>query len=189
MKKVILSGFIVLLAFIDQLSKWWMIEMFFRPRVMEADGESLSFLTWLFTFGQERFPPAQIEVMPFFNLVMVWNRGVSFGMFASAADFMPYILSAFALMLAIILMVWMKRAQFLSTLIPIAMVIAGALANVWDRLRFGAVADFLDFYWGDWHYPAFNIADCCIVLGVIGLAFDGLYLERRRVLKKESGNE
>jgi signal peptidase II len=130
------------------------------------------------------FPPAHIEITSFFNLVMVWNKGVSFGMFASAHDYMPYILSLSALVLCGFLVVWMKRAIRLTTLIPLAMIIAGAISNVWDRVRFGAVADFLDFHYQDIHYPAFNIADCCIVLGVIALAIDGLFLDPRSPKKE-----
>lgn len=192
MQKIGLSILIVLLAFADQLSKWWVMEVFYKPRVFEADGASIPFLEWFTTFGQQQFPPVSIEITSFFNLVMVWNKGVSFGMFASAHDIMPYVLSGVALIMSVILAVWMRRATHLSTLIPLAMIISGAIANVWDRLRFGAVADFLDFHYQDIHYPAFNIADCCIVVGVLLLAFDGVILERCREkskLQKETANE
>jgi signal peptidase II len=189
MQKIILTGFIILLAFADQLSKWWVIEVFYKPRVFEADGATLSFWSWLTTFGQTQFPPTSIEVTSFFNLVMVWNKGVSFGMFSSAAEYMPYILSGVAVIMVMILIYMMTRAKHLSALSPMAMIIAGALANVWDRLRFGAVADFLDFHMGDAHYPAFNIADCSIVVGVLLLAFDGVILERRRLRQKDVKDE
>lgn len=188
MKKAFLGGLIVLLAMADQLSKWWVMEVFYRPRVFEADGASIPFTEWLTTFGLQQFPPAHIEVTSFFNMVMVWNKGVSFGMFASAHDIMPYVLSCVAVMMSIILGVWMSRTKYMSALIPLAMIISGAMANVWDRLRFGAVADFLDFHYQDMHYPAFNIADCCIVVGVLLLAFDGVILERCRQ-KKENLDE
>ena len=186
MKKfVFLSMFVFGLTIVDQISKWWVIEMFLKPRVFEAQGGTLSFLSWMTTLGQDRFPPARVEILPFFNIVMVWNQGVSFGMFASAETYMPYILGGGALLTCAVLIHWMRRAQHLTTLIPLAMIVAGAMGNVWDRVRFGGVADFLDFYYQDWHYPAFNIADCCIVVGVIALAVDGLLIEPRRT-KKES---
>lgn len=185
MTKSFLSGWIVFLIFADQVSKWWIMEVFYKPRVFEAEGATLSFFDWFITFGQKQFPPVSIEVTSFFNLVMVWNKGVSFGMFASAHDYMPYILSGVALIMSVILAIWMKRATHLTTLVPLAMIIAGAIGNIWDRLRFGAVADFLDFHVDDMHYPAFNIADCCIVVGVLLLAFDGIILERRRLRHKE----
>lgn len=187
MKKILLVLFILLLALADQLSKWWVIEVFYKPRVFDADGATLPFFDWMTRFSQEQFPPTHIEITSFFNMVMVWNKGVSFGMFASAESYMPYILGGSALVLCVILGVWMCRAVHLSTQIPLAMIIAGAVANVWDRARFGGVADFFDFHWGDWHYPAFNIADCCIVVGVLCLAVDGLIFEARR-LKRDSNN-
>lgn len=192
MQKYLLAVLIVFLAFVDQLSKWWVIEVFYKPRVFEADGASLPFFEWFTTFGQQQFPPVSIEITSFFNLVMVWNKGVSFGLFASAHDIMPYVLSAVALIMSVILGIWMRRATHLTTLIPLAMIISGAVANVWDRLRFGGVADFLDFHYQDMHYPAFNIADCCIVVGVLLLAFDGVILEpcrNKKKLQKEALNE
>ncbi len=191
-RSVFLYMLIVMLVFADQLSKWWIMEVFYKPRVFEAEGASLPFFDWFTTFGQQQFPPASIEVTSFFNLVMVWNKGVSFGMFASAHEIMPYILSAVAVIMSILLAAWMRKATHLSTLIPLAMIIAGAMGNVWDRLRFGAVADFLDFHYQDLHYPAFNVADCCIVIGVLLLAFDGVILERcrdKKKLSKEIANE
>lgn len=181
------SAFLLIVALIlaDQISKWWVIEMFLKPRVFEAQGGTLSFLTWMMTLGQDRFPPARVEIMPYFNIVMVWNQGVSFGMLASAEAYMPYVLGGGALLMCAVLIHWMRRATYLTTLIPLAMIVAGAVGNVWDRVRFGGVADFLDFYYQEWHYPAFNIADCCIVVGVIALAVDGLLIEPRRT-KKES---
>ncbi len=184
-KKIYLPVIVFLLAIIDQFSKWWVMEVYYKPRVFESEGATLPFLDWMVTFGQNQFPPVNIEITSFFNMVMVWNKGVSFGMFASYHDLMPYVLSGFALVISVIMIVWMTRTNHLSTLIPLAMVVAGALGNIWDRLRFGAVADFFDFHWGGWHYPAFNIADCCIVVGVIALAIDGLFLEPRRLKKKE----
>lgn len=184
MQKVFLVGVIISLAFADQLSKWWLIEVFYKPRLFEADGPSLSFFEWFTTFGQQQLPPISIEITSFFNLVMVWNRGVSFGIFSSVHEIMPYVLSAVALVMAVILGVWMSRAKYLTTLIPLSMIISGAVANVWDRLRFGAVADFLDFHYQEIHYPAFNVADCCIVVGVLLLAVDGIIIERCRNKKK-----
>jgi signal peptidase II len=185
-KKIVTIASIPLIILADQICKWWVIEMLYRPRVMGADGASLGFGEWLARFNQTQFPPISMEVTSFFNMVMVWNHGVSFGLFASAHDIMPYVLSGVALIIVIIMSVWMIRATSLATLIPLAMIIAGALGNVWDRLRFGAVADFFDFHAYGWHYPAFNIADCCIVVGVIFLAIDGLFLEPRRLKKKET---
>jgi signal peptidase II len=180
-QRVIALLLIAALALIDQVSKWWVIEVFFRPRIFEADGQSLNFMEWLTTLPQQKFPPARFAWGEYFNMVMVWNEGISFGMLANGQEMMPMILSASAFLLALGLLVWLWRTPHITTALPLAMVISGALANIWDRLRFGAVADFIDFHIGDWHYPAFNLADSCIVVGVLWLAFDGIVLEAKRL--------
>jgi signal peptidase II len=116
-----------------------------------------------------------IQVTGFFNLVAVWNPGVSFGLFASASasEYMPYLLSGFALVVVVFLLFWLRKAETSALVIGLAMVIGGALGNVIDRLRFGAVIDFVDWHVGGYHWPAFNIADAGITLGVALLLLDG----------------
>lgn len=120
-------------------------------------------------------PPREIEVTPFFNLVLAWNRGVSFSLFHSEADYAPYVLSAVALVVVAGLLWWLRRAERLLPSLAIGLVVGGAIGNVIDRLRFGAVVDFLDFHAAGWHWPAFNVADSAITLGVAGLVVDGLF--------------
>jgi signal peptidase II len=166
------SVFIVALILIDQWSKWFLIERFFKTPDI-----AIGFSEWLTTLGQERLSFMRHEITSFFNLVMVWNQGVSFGMFSDSHDLMPVILSIFAIILSAIFAVWLTKSTRITTSIPICLVIAGALSNVWDRARFGAVADFFDVYIGTYHWPAFNIADSLIVIGVITLAIDTLFFE------------
>ncbi len=177
--------FLLILALIvaDQVSKWWVLEKIVRLRSFEADGSSMSFLPWLFKLGQEQMPPFRSEITSFFDIVMAWNTGVSFSMFASDNHLMVYVLIAVALVLSTVFTIWLMRTTVLMTALPLAMIIAGALSNVWDRVRFGAVADFLYFHVGEYGWPAFNLADSCIVVGVAILAFDGLFLEPRRAKK------
>lgn len=175
MPRLVLAKYAVLilaLIMLDQWSKWFIIEEYFKR------GENtLSFFEWLFTLAQPRLEFIRVEMLSFFNLVMVWNEGVSFGMFADSHDAMPIVLSIFALILSSVFAVWLTRSTRITTSLPITFIIAGALSNVWDRARFGAVADFFDFHFMGWHYPSFNIADSLIVLGVIILAIDTLFLE------------
>ncbi len=121
-----------------------------------------------------------IVVTPFFNLVLVWNRGVSFGIFNTASAAAPYVLSALALLVVILLLVWLTRTPNRLVTLGLGLVIGGALGNVIDRLRFGAVIDFLDFHAFGWHWPAFNFADSGIVVGAGILLLDGLLADRRR---------
>ena len=116
---------------------------------------------------------------PFFNLVLVWNRGVSFGMFNSGGAFAPWLLSGLALAVVVGLLVWLKRSDQLLTGLGLGLVIGGAFGNLIDRIRFGAVVDFLDFHLAGWHWPAFNLADAAICVGAVLMLADGLLVRRQ----------
>jgi signal peptidase II len=121
-----------------------------------------------------------ITVLPVFNLVMVWNRGVSFGLFNSPAS-QSWIFIGLALVMAAVLAVWMARVGKAWIAIPLGMIIGGALGNALDRFRLGAVADFFDFHLGAWHFAAFNMADSAICVGVGLLLLDALFTGRESV--------
>lgn len=121
-------------------------------------------------------PPRQIVLTGFFNLTPVWNRGVSFGLFAGHQEWVPWILSLVAALIAAALYVWLRRARHPLLAAALGLVIGGALGNVIDRLRFGAVVDFLDFHFSGYHWPAFNIADAAISLGVVMILYHELFL-------------
>lgn len=108
-------------------------------------------------------PSRIVRILPFFNLRLGFNSGVSFGLFATDQ---PLILSALTLVVVGILLWWLLQAKSLLEIIGIGGVIGGALGNILDRLRIGAVVDFLDLHYGDWHWPTFNVADIFIVSGV-----------------------
>ena len=148
MKKVKLPTFGFLLAVfviaLDQLSKSILLALF-HP----ATGK----------------PPTEITLAPFFDLVLVWNRGVSFGIFNHDNSVMPLALIGLALILVILVAYWLTRAETWGEAAAFGLIIGGAIGNVIDRARLGAVVDFLDFHWDVHHWPAFNLADSCIVLG------------------------
>lgn len=125
-------------------------------------------------------PPRVIQVTPFFNLVVVWNRGISFGIFDSGAAWMPVVLSVLALIITVALVIWLRRTDRRLTAIAIGLVIGGALGNVIDRVRFGAVLDFLDFHAFGWHWPAFNVADSAITIGVVLILLDSWFESREK---------
>ena len=129
-------------------------------------------------------PPRIIEVSSFFNIVMVWNRGASFGLFSSNSLWTPVFLGTVAVVISIVLAVWMYKAQSRWLGISLGLVIGGALGNAIDRVNYGAVADFLDFHAVGYHWPAFNVADIAIFVGVVMLLFDGL-IEKRRANRLE----
>lgn len=121
-----------------------------------------------------------VAALPFFNFALVWNRGISFGMFSGHGD--PGVLALVILSLVITggLGVWAARTKERGLAVALCAVIAGALGNVTDRVRFGAVVDFLDFHVMGWHYPAFNVADSAIVLGIAFVLFRSIFLESKR---------
>ncbi|CAA7612489.1 signal peptidase II [Magnetospirillum sp. SS-4] len=153
----------LVIAILDQITKWWMIEMVMRP-----DGIAAT----------PFFSPVRIAVTPFFNLVMTWNRGVSFGIGNNGGDWNALILSGLALAIVAAMLVWLRNADTLILRLALGGIIGGALGNVVDRLRFGAVADFLDFHLAGYHFPAFNLADSAITVGAVILVFDSLFTKR-----------
>jgi len=145
-----------LVIVLDQLLKWWI-----RTVVMD--------------------PPREIEVTSFFNLVMAWNRGISFSLFRSDWAAGPYVWAGLAVVVAVALGWWLGRVRHTLTAVALGLVIGGALGNAIDRLRLGAVADFLDFHWQGWHWPAFNLADSAISVGIVLLVAPGLFAAREGV--------
>ena len=118
-----------------------------------------------------------VEVLPVLNIVLVWNRGVSFGMFGGAG---PLLLAAIAAAVACVLVVWMLRSGRRFEAVALGAVAGGAAGNIADRLTRGAVVDFLDFHVGGWHWYAFNLADSAITVGVAMLLFDAVFGRGRR---------
>lgn len=115
-----------------------------------------------------------IEVTGFFNLVLVWNRGVSFGMFQAGSEEGRWLLVGVALVVSAVLVIWLWRERRSLPRLAIWLILAGALGNVVDRVRYGAVVDFLDFHAFGYHWPAFNVADSAIVVGAVALVGDSL---------------
>ena len=116
-------------------------------------------------------------VTSFFNLSLTYNRGISFGLFNGAAG-NALVFSLAAAAIVAVLIYWLSRASSPFLAVAIGLIIGGAVGNVIDRLRLGAVVDFLDFHIGSVHWPAFNLADSAICIGVAAMLLDGLLLRR-----------
>ena len=121
---------------------------------------------------------ARERITSFFNLVLTYNRGMSFGLFNNDAGVNALLFSLLAALIVAVLVFWLSRVESPLLAVAIGLVIGGAIGNVIDRIRFGAVVDFLDFYIGSWHWPAFNVADSAICIGVAAMLLDGLLLRR-----------
>ena len=128
-------------------------------------------------------PYLMTPVTNFFNIVFTWNFGTAFSLFNSLGEYAPIalIFMTGVIIGAILYYLFVRAKRF--EIVPLALIAGGALGNLLDRIRFGAVVDFLDFHIGAYRWPAFNVADICIVVGV-GLYILNWYLARRRCLEK-----
>jgi len=140
----------IVLAALDQLSKWLI-------------------LTEVMT------PPRVIELTGFFNLVLVGNRGISFGLFSNNWIWGQPLMAGLAFTISVVLLFWLKKADNRLLASGLGLVIGGAIGNGIDRLAHGAVIDFLDFHVMGYHWPAFNVADAGIVVGVGLILLEGLF--------------
>jgi signal peptidase II len=141
----------VLIVIVDQAVKYWLIGLL-------AD------------------EPYGVRITSFFNLVMVWNRGVSFGMFAGGEE-TRWLLVAISSAVSLALLGWLYGARNMVLGAGIGLVIGGAVGNIIDRVMPSrrAVADFFDFHVAGYHWPAFNVADMAIVIGIVFLVWDSLF--------------
>ena len=140
----------VLVFVFDQLSKWWILNIVDLPA------------------------RRSIEVLPFFDLSMVWNQGVSFGLFQAGTLAGRMFLIVFSLAVAGLLVKWLLEAERRLQAIFLGMIIGGALGNALDRVIYGAVVDFLDFSGLAFKW-VFNVADSAISIGVALLVFDAFF--------------
>ena len=140
----------------DQLTKWAVVANF-------AYGERL-------------------QITGFLNLVLVYNKGAAFSMFADASGWQTPLLIVFALVAAgIVGTLIVKNPHKRLLCLGLALILAGAIGNLIDRLRYGHVVDFLDFHAMGWHWPAFNVADSAITIGAVLLILEGLVHPEKRV--------
>ena len=117
-----------------------------------------------------------IAVMPYFNMTYVHNTGAAFSFLSEAGGWQRWFFAAMALIISTVLIVWLYRLKKHETLLAIALalVLGGAIGNLIDRLAYGYVIDFLDVYYQSWHWPAFNVADMAISLGVFLMILESL---------------
>ncbi|MBC8378616.1 MAG: signal peptidase II [Methylobacter sp.] len=110
-----------------------------------------------------------VQIMPFFKLTYVHNTGAAFSFLSEAGGWQRWFFAGLALVISVVISIWLTRLKKHETLLAVALalVLGGAVGNLIDRLAYGYVIDFLDVYYKAWHWPAFNIADSAITLGVI----------------------
>jgi len=135
-------------------------------------------------FGESGCAPHREVVTSFLELVLTCNAGVSFGML-NQTGLSAALFSLAAAVIVAVLLVWLTRIRVTFLAIAIGLIIGGAIGNVIDRLRFGAVIDFLYFHVGSWYWPAFNLADSAICVGVVAMLIDGMLFRRSLPPAKE----
>ncbi len=122
-----------------------------------------------------------INYTSFFNLVKAWNKGVSFSMFENSHEYGPYILATVSILIAVFLIAWLRKETEKTLQVAIGFIIGGAIGNVIDRFRFGAVFDFLDVFYKNYHWPAFNIADSFICIGATIIVIHSLFFHKKEL--------
>ena len=136
-------------------------------RAFLITGGLVFFLDWLSKALLEKVLPWKLVVIPgFFNLVKVRNPGIVFGLGSNLGEQARFLFIGLALLGVGILVGLSRSEKKMRNQIALGMVAGGALGNTWDRLLHGAVFDFLDFHLGPYHWPAFNLADAAITLGL-----------------------
>jgi len=118
-----------------------------------------------------------VAIIPFINLMLAHNTGAAFSFLSDAAGWQRWFFIVLALVVSAVILFWMhglpqKAAR---TAIPLALILGGALGNVWDRIQLGYVVDFIDVYYERWHWPAFNVADSSITIGTVLLIIDAFW--------------
>lgn len=144
-------GMLFLIFLLDQISKYCILNIVNLPQ------------------------KGSIPVIPFFNFTMVWNRAITFGMLGQFGSWGSVIFSVSAFVIAASLFIWMIRARKIRVIMSLGAIVGGALGNILDRLRFGAVVDFIHFHVAGWSWYVFNVADSAIVCGVIILLMDAFF--------------
>ena len=125
----------------------------------------------------------RIQILPFFDLVRLHNTGAAFSFLSDASGWQNLLFTGVAGIVSLVIVWWLltlPREGYRVLGLGLALVLGGAIGNLIDRSLYGYVVDFLLFYYKEWSYPAFNIADSAITCGVVLILYDGFILERRR---------
>lgn len=133
-------------------------------------------------FAAHMLPGESIDLLPVFSWTLAHNYGAAFSFLHDAGGWQRWLFGGIAVGASVGIVWWLLKlresAPFLAC--ALALVLGGALGNLYDRITLGYVIDFIHVHYGSWHFPAFNIADCGITVGAIMLAIDSLFLENKR---------
>ena len=155
-KKILFSGIIIFIVFlIDRISKILILNFFSNNQLDDY------------------------YVNSFLNLILIWNQGIAFGLFQSESFFYHFLSIVIAIVIAfIIYLIYISKKKY--EIFFYGLITGGAIGNLFDRLYFGAVPDFIDLHYKNFHWFTFNVSDICITIGIIGiLIFDLFKLENK----------
>ena len=140
----------LVIVFLDQLTKLWVLGAF--------------------------EPYEVVKVLPVFNLTLVFNEGAAFSFLADAGGWQRYVFLLISAVMSVVFVVWLTRVKVHEVWLAygLALLLGGAVGNLIDRIWLGKVIDFLQWYWNEAYFPAFNLADAAITLGVIFLIWDSI---------------
>ena len=154
-----------------QIARWYVVAIF----LLIADQLAKYTITQNFLYGE------YINIFPGLDFTLVHNTGAAFSFLSDAGGWQRWLFLIISLVASIVLMVWLYRLKasqfFLST--SLALILGGALGNLYDRIFLGYVIDFIDFYYGMYHWPVFNIADASITLGAVFLIFESFLVSKK----------
>lgn len=121
-------------------------------------------------------------VMPCFNFTLAYNKGAAFSFLDKAAGWQTIFFGCLAIGISLILLIWLSRLSYRNRWLSIAitLIVGGALGNLWDRIQYGHVIDFIDLYVNRLHWPVFNVADSAICVGAVMLVCDALWKTKSR---------
>ncbi len=152
------TGFAIALGalLIDQAYKWWMLYVY------DIAARGL------------------VTITPFFDITLVWNKGISYGLFQQETATGRYVLIGIILIITVILLIWLMRVQSFLMATAMGLVLGGAVGNVIDRIYYGAVADFFSFHYRGFNWYVFNLADIWVVAGAALLIYDSVHNDAQR---------
>lgn len=154
---------------LDQAHKYWMLYSFWPQQ-------------GCYPFNNVRVNAScYYEVTSFLNFLMIWNPGISYGLFPQEGPLGRLFLILVALIAVVILTIWLSRVFSVSMALSLGLIIGGALGNALDRYLYGAVADFFSLHYAGYYWYVFNIADMAIVVGVIGLLYNSFTESPKKV--------
>ena len=150
--------------FLDQISKLWILQQFVYSKGLEIN-------PYIYYYSV-------IELLPFLNIRLVWNTGISFSLFSSAGVLTMYVILAIQVIIVSLIIFWMKKSNNIMQFALFGLIVGGAMGNIYDRFVYGAVVDFIDVFYSNYHFPTFNLADAAISIGCLMWFYDSLFANK-----------